>query len=88
MPIWGLFTIARPGVILGCRVANGRKSERFMPRRWGIVKKSSWPLFRCPAGTGVTVLGGALRSPAVGGALNVLEGMAAAVEPARRTVVR
>ena len=29
MPIWGLFAIAiaRPGVILGCRVANGRKSE-------------------------------------------------------------
>ena len=41
MPIWGLFAIAiaMPGVILGCRVANGRKLELFVPHglRRGLV---------------------------------------------------
>ena len=48
MPIWGLFAIAiaMPGVILGCRVANGRKSELFVPHGWrrGLVVPSTFLL--------------------------------------------
>ena len=48
MPIWGLFAIAiaRPGAILGCRVANRRKSELFVPHGWrrGLVVPSTFLL--------------------------------------------